>query len=593
MEKKLRELISKFLKEYNGHHTMKKSSPRPFADDLEELENYMYKSIYGGDGGHYKNEPAFANPNRTKMGMFELKKFIKKIIKEQAYGHATLTTQGAPRTGIRVPTDEYPFSAMPKRTATGMFEQEDEPIDPDYQGPSYDEVYLKGKLVGIKDASEYDKDKGQLIIYPDMGEMRWKSRSSQYIKFGLVEGELQFFSAFGMRTSYDELKRAFPELPPMGESSYSGFMNVMADHVYGTGMAVDLDTAKAMVQAMNKGLDAERKSQSAFYTREPGSGGTGIDEELTNNEEEKLKKIEKELNNASKMHKGQAKRIGKIVKEQSIEDLDRKDIEADKGKAKRAIKRIEIARQDAMDAANQGKSQATQGISQQEEQLSELNSQIDDKKREYTSNRLSLEKTTKRYKSIPIDTDEEVKLKEEALAEIYTLRDKVKADKQSINDLRKQRNEMSQGIQKSISTQTSQPSVTKQFDQQLRDAKKALNQVGKMQETLLRQYEKERVNVNLMEQMDIYNETTRGSLKTFFEMFEAGRTTSEVIRHYAKKGIQIPEQFCSKVKKQFESYKKLKLELGFSEQEAKDFKKALDLSQKEETKQISTKIFKK
>ena len=593
MEKKLRELISKFLKEYNGHHTMKKSSPRPFADDLEELENYMYKSIYGGDGGHYKNEPAFANPNRTKMGMFELKKFIKKIIKEQAYGHATLTTQGAPRTGIRVPTDEYPFSAMPKRTATGMFEQEDEPIDPDYQGPSYDEVYLKGKLVGIKDASEYDKDKGQLIIYPDMGEMRWKSRSSQYIKFGLVEGELQFFSAFGMRASYDELKRAFPGLPPMGESSYSGFMNVMADHVYGTGMAVDLDTAKAMVQAMNKGLDAERKSQSAFYTREPGSGGTGIDEELTNNEEEKLKKIEKELNNASKMHKGQAKRIGKIVKEQSIEDLDRKDIEADKGKAKRAIKRIEIARQDAMDAANQGKSQATQGISQQEEQLSELNSQIDDKKREYTSNRLSLEKTTKRYKSIPIDTDEEVKLKEEALAEIYTLRDKVKADKQSINDLRKQRNEMSQGIQKSISTQTSQPSVTKQFDQQLRDAKKALNQVGKMQETLLRQYEKERVNVNLMEQMDIYNETTRGSLKTFFEMFEAGRTTSEVIRHYAKKGIQIPEQFCSKVKKQFESYKKLKLELGFSEQEAKDFKKALDLSQKEETKQISTKIFKK
>ena len=593
MEKKLRELISKFLKEYNGHHTMKKSSPRPFADDLEELENYMYKSIYGGDGGHYKNEPAFANPNRTKMGMFELKKFIKKIIKEQAYGHATLTTQGAPRTGIRVPTDEYPFSAMPKRTATGMFEQEDEPIDPDYQGPSYDEVYLKGKLVGIKDASEYDKDKGQLIIYPDMGEMRWKSRSSQYIKFGLVEGELQFFSAFGMRASYDELKRAFPGLPSMGESSYSGFMNVMADDVYGTGMAVDLDTAKAMVQAMNKGLDAERKSQSAFYTREPGSGGTGIDEELTNNEEEKLKKIEKELNNASKMHKGQAKRIGKIVKEQSIEDLDRKDIEADKGKAKRAIKRIEIARQDAMDAANQGKSQATQGISQQEEQLSELNSQIDDKKREYTSNRLSLEKTTKRYKSIPIDTDEEVKLKEEALAEIYTLRDKVKADKQSINDLRKQRNEMSQGIQKSISTQTSQPSVTKQFDQQLRDAKKALNQVGKMQETLLRQYEKERVNVNLMEQMDIYNETTRGSLKTFFEMFEAGRTTSEVIRHYAKKGIQIPEQFCSKVKKQFESYKKLKLELGFSEQEAKDFKKALDLSQKEETKQISTKIFKK
>ena len=637
---KIQDFIESFINEYSGHHTMKNASPRPFPDDTAEILSYTLKSIYGGDGGHYKGEPVTQNPNRTKMAMFEdLKNLIQKELSErvteQAYGHSTITTQGIPNSSRAIArTDEYPFTARPKSRLPGIMENEGEladlearlaqlhremeqeaepeggPIADQYAdemhkledeiralkgdsggGASYDEVSLKSKLVGFKDASEY-KD-GKITIYPDMGEMRWKTRSSQYIKFGLVEGELQFFSAFGMRASYDELKRAFPELPPMGESSYSGFMNVMADHVYGTGMAVDLDTAKAMVQAMNKGLDAERKSQSAFYTREPGSGGTGIDEELTNNEEEKLKKIEKELNNASKMHKGQAKRIGKIVKEQSIEDLDRKDIEADKGKAKRAIKRIEIARQDAMDAANQGKSQATQGISQQEEQLSKLNSQIDDKKREYTSNRLSLEKTTERYKSIPIDTDEEVKLKEEALAEIYTLRDKVKADKQSINDLRKQRNEMSQGIQKSISTQTSQPSVTKQFDQQLRDAKKALNQVGKMQETLLRQYEKERVNVNLMEQMDIYNETTRGSLKTFFEMFEAGRTTSEVIRHYAKKGIQIPEQFCSKVKKQFESYKKLKLELGFSEQEAKDFKKALDLSQKEETKQISTKIFKK
>ena len=96
-----------------------------------------------------------------------------------------------------------------------------------------------------------------------------------------------------------------------------------------------------------------------------------------------------------------------------------------------------------------------------------------------------------------------------------------------------------------------------------------------------------------MEQMDMYNETTRGSLEKFFKMFEAGDTNEEVIHHYAKNGIQIPEQFVSKVKKQFESYKKLKLELGFSEQEAKDFKKALDLSQKEEPKQLSKKIFKK
>ena len=129
MEEKLRELINKFLQEYSGHHTMKNASPRPFADDEDEVENYTHKSIYGGDGGHYKNEPAFHNPNRTKMGMFELKQYIKKILKEQAYGHATLTTQGSPRTGTVVPTDEYPFSARPKRTATGMYENKGELAD--------------------------------------------------------------------------------------------------------------------------------------------------------------------------------------------------------------------------------------------------------------------------------------------------------------------------------------------------------------------------------------------------------------------------------------------------------------------------------
>ena len=416
MEKKIRELISKFLQEYTGTGDSGGNatdgnditSPRPFADDEDEIENYIYKSIYGGDGGHYRNEPASANPNRTKMGMFELKKLIKKITKEQAYGHATLTTQGPPRTGTIVPTDEYPFSARPKRTATGMME---------------------------------DK-----------------------------------------------------------------------------------------------------------------------------------------------------------INEESMEDLNDDDIDCDRCKAKVAIKKIQKQRQDAINAAGVGKAQATQGISQQEEQLAALNQQITTKSQEYTSNRGNLEKTTKRFHEMSIETPEEQKAKEETLVQAHELKDKVEADKKSLFDLRKQRNELQKTIQQAVSAQTQQPSVTKQFDQQLRDANKALTQIGKsqpqpMKETLLQQYIRERANVNLMEQMDLYNETTRGSLQKFFEMFEDGKTTSEVIQHYAKNGIQIPEQFCSKVKKHFESYKKLKLELGFSDQEAKDFKKSI--VPKEKTKKLSTKIFKK
>ena len=64
--------------------------------------------MYGGDGKHYKNEPAFKNPNRTRFTRFEetmkkseIHKLIKESIKEvideigaNAYGSATLTSQG-------------------------------------------------------------------------------------------------------------------------------------------------------------------------------------------------------------------------------------------------------------------------------------------------------------------------------------------------------------------------------------------------------------------------------------------------------------------------------------------------------------------
>ena len=306
----------------------------------------------------------------------ELIQFIKKTVQEvksDAYGDATLTSQGqsihrAP--GVWEQANEE-LADLEARLAQLYREMEQEaepeggPISDQYAdemhklekeiralkggskgGASYDEVSLKSKLVGFKDASEY-KD-GKITIYPDMGEMRWKTRSSQYIKFGLVEGELQFFSAFGMRASYDFLKQALPELPPMGESSYSGMMNASADHVYGTGMAVDLDTAKAMVQAMNKGLDAERKSQSAFYTREPGSGGTGIDEIKVNYDFSKkelvrvLKQLKRGASTEVDMIKAFEKSLGRKITDKELfkeaptgpsDDRRPKDIEFDNAQA--------------------------------------------------------------------------------------------------------------------------------------------------------------------------------------------------------------------------------------------------------------------
>ena len=77
-KKELRELIMAVIKEYMGTGSSGGNatdgnditSPRPFADDEDELENYTNKNIYGAEGGHYKKEPAFHNPNRTNFTKF-------------------------------------------------------------------------------------------------------------------------------------------------------------------------------------------------------------------------------------------------------------------------------------------------------------------------------------------------------------------------------------------------------------------------------------------------------------------------------------------------------------------------------------------
>jgi hypothetical protein len=46
-------------------------SPRPFVDDEAEMDNYLMKNKYGGEGNHYRKEPALPNPNRTRFTKFE------------------------------------------------------------------------------------------------------------------------------------------------------------------------------------------------------------------------------------------------------------------------------------------------------------------------------------------------------------------------------------------------------------------------------------------------------------------------------------------------------------------------------------------
>ena len=173
------------------------TSPRPFPDDKSEIKNYINKNVYGAEGGQRRGMDSAFGPNYNngaKRGMMEIKNYIKNSLKEQAYGHATLTTQGPSRTRTRVPTDEYPFSALPKRTGSGYRENKINEQEMEYTRDNtftYNESWLKDKLGNpVKDVYEFNNDNGHMTIYPDLGNSKYKDRSSQFIRFELKDGEI-------------------------------------------------------------------------------------------------------------------------------------------------------------------------------------------------------------------------------------------------------------------------------------------------------------------------------------------------------------------------------------------------------------------
>ena len=92
------------------------------------------------------------------------------------------------------------------------------------------------------------------------------------------------------------------------------------------------------------------------------------------------------------------------------------------------------------------------------------------------------------------------------------------------------------------------------------------------------EYEFVRRGDDLMEHMDKYKKRatlTEGAMKKFFEAFDKGMTNEEIIQDYASKGTQVPEAFVSNARRQYENYKKMKLELDMSEKEFKNSAKEI------------------
>ena len=86
-------------------------------------------------------------------------------------------------------------------------------------------------------------------------------------------------------------------------------------------------------------------------------------------------------------------------------------------------------------------------------------------------------------------------------------------------------------------------------------------------------YMKSRKDSNLMEHMDRHRKRTRlmeGAVKRLFIDFDLGKTNEEIIQDYASKGIQIPDSWISQMRKEWEGFEKMKLNLDIGEKEFKN-----------------------
>ena len=89
----------------------------------------------------------------------------------------------------------------------------------------------------------------------------------------------------------------------------------------------------------------------------------------------------------------------------------------------------------------------------------------------------------------------------------------------------------------------------------------------------LAEYMEKRGDSNLMEHMDRHKKRAtlmEGAMKRLFIMFDDGMTDEEVVQDHAVKGVEVPEAFISKIRKQWENLKKAELELEMGEKEFKN-----------------------
>ena len=619
----LKKLIKKLVQEYTGTGASGGNatdgnditSPRPFADDEEELENYLFKNIYGGEGGHYRKDSDPFNYNRTKMGMFELKNYIKKYLKEQIDPG---TMQGFQDKKIQLQKDLLGVdlditNATANAAMSAITQQLAATVEPLSNADKQvsDAVKEKSSLRNQEnktnnELSDLNKLKVGVEISPQEKEERKKEIKEKLAQIKQQQEAVEQKIEAGKQAKQQVLDQRNQINKSAGEQR-AQFNQQKAQQRKAIAQVGKVQEIKADDYG-----SATLTTQGQYKSRFTKTGKPpGI------MEKEKLSEF---TDYGQEGRYPKKEKPGDMFQQKEVEDMFPNGMASRDDKAFQArVKQHADWTEEAMynNTFVHMQYHETKGLEDDYfiYQTQHYNGNYDDYRNpKFTLLSITKNKDTENEEDLGeyiVDTDAYIKDLED-LRKKGVLGDKVMENINEMNTCTK-------------CGKMGHDASHHKHDHEGKMAKSQLYKIHQYAERLLHMlpddaqlpawvqskftnaahsigaafhyldYETMSHHDNLMENLDSYKREAlmEGTMKKFFKMFDEEKSNEEVLRYYAGRGVVIPETFLSKARKQYENFKKQKLEIEFSEQEIKDFKSAPKLQEPaEEGKKLSSRLHK-
>ena len=467
------------------------------------------------------------------MNKKDIIKLVKQLVKEDAYGSATLTTHGSPRTGTIVPTDCYPFSARPKRTGTGMMEAESlKEFTAMGQNGTYPRQEEPGDMFQQKEVEE---------LLPNgmasRSDKAFQGRLKQHADWTEESGYNNTFVHIQYHDSFDR------------EHSY----RIHQSQNY-NGNYKDFRNPKFTVLSIYKIKGGEEENLGRYIVD---TDAYLRDFQKLRNDDVLGKQVSESTNESPAPVKvgdiltkgGKEGKVVKVMADMANVDFGNGDVY---GITFNRIKGNQITEKNQM--KNKIKEDITDDISSAEDDVAAATQ-------------------TKADAEAKVADARKKKADAEAGALEENKEDEAFYNKYLADEEMDYLTDILVGINKKINPNLNIEKSREILDF-IQDSFMEMYESTSNAESMMESYMKERGDSNLMEHMDKYRKRARlmeGATEKLFKLFNAGKTDSEVRSHHLQLNIDMPEAFISKLRNNWEALRKTKLDLTLADKEAEGF----------------------